>query len=159
MIRNILSSAIALALALAAPRADACGEGQFNMGAGLRYQGYLAPHPATVLIYDDGRTDHSSLYAGLQKAGHHVTVVGDIRDLSAALGAKRYDVLITKLDDIDAVAHGRAETASIPRLLPVAQRTARDASLLQRFPAFVFDGAGLGQYLKAINQLLTAHAP
>src|SRR4051812_6793450 len=85
---------LALVLALASSPASACGEGQFNMGQGLRYQGYLAPHPATVLVYDAAASDHEALYAGLQKAGHKVTVVGSADAMSQALHERRYDVVI-----------------------------------------------------------------
>jgi len=37
----------ALAIAVSTLPVQACGEGQFNMGQGMRYQGYLAPRPAT----------------------------------------------------------------------------------------------------------------
>ena len=48
---------------------SACGEGQFNMGQGLRYQGYLAPHPATVLVYDDGAATARRCMPGCRKPG------------------------------------------------------------------------------------------
>jgi hypothetical protein len=44
-------SALVAALSIGqSPAASACGEGQFNMGQGLKYQAYLAPRPATVLV-------------------------------------------------------------------------------------------------------------
>jgi CheY-like chemotaxis protein len=149
----------ALGLLLATP-AHACGEGQFNMGQGLRYQGYLAPRPATVLIYDDGAVapERKALYAGLQRAGHHVTVVRDAGSLSRALDATRYDVVISDLADADAIATRGAQAAARPPLLPVVERSARNQPALRRFHAFLLDGASLGQYLKAINQLLAVRA-
>lgn len=149
--------ALASALALPASPSQACGEGQFNMGQGLRYQGYLAPRPATVLVLDDGTMEpqRKALYAGLQKAGHRVTVVSDAAALSQALGEKRYDVIIASFADVDAVAARAAGASTQPRVLPVVQRNARNEPALRRFPLFVLDGASLGQYLKVINQALS----
>jgi hypothetical protein len=74
-----------LVLATATP-VWACGEGRFNTGGGLSNQGYLAPRPATVLILDEAAdAKDEALYAGLQRAGHKVTVVHDSAALDAAL--------------------------------------------------------------------------
>lgn len=158
MNKSILTTlALAGALALPAAPSQACGEGQFNMGQGLRYQNYLAPRPATVLVYDDGTKEpqRKALYAGLQKAGHRVTVVNDADALSRALDEKRYDVIIASFADVDAVATRAAATSAQPRVLPVVQRTARNEPSLRRFPLYLLDGASLGQYLKVINQALS----
>jgi CheY-like chemotaxis protein len=150
---------LALVLVLASSPASACGEGQFNMGQGLRYQGYLAPQPATVLVYDDGAADHKALYAGLQKAGHKVTVVGNATAMSQALQQHHYDVVISDLDDSDAVQALTASASAKTHLLPVVARNRRNAPETRRFRLFVLDGASLGQYLKAINQLVSVRAP
>lgn len=141
-------------LALVQRPAQACGEGTFNMGQGLRYQGYLAPRPATVLVYDDGAADRKVLYAGLQKAGHKVTVVGDADALSQALRERRFDVVIADFADATMV-ESSASTSAKPRLLPVVERSRRNApEVRSRFNLFLLDGASLGQYLKSIDQLV-----
>jgi ABC-type amino acid transport substrate-binding protein len=156
----IATAAIAFAIALACQPARACGEGQFNMGQGLRYQGYLAPHPATVLVYDDGAGDRRALYAGLQKAGHKVTVVGSADAMSQALQAGRYDVVIADFDDAAALQTRASGTSPKPGVLPVVARSRRNApEVSSRFKLFLLDGASLGQYLKGINQLLSMRAP
>lgn len=159
MNRITATAALGFALALACSPASACGEGQFNMGQGLRYQGYLAPHPATVLVYDDGASDRKALYAGLQKAGHKITVVGTADAMSQALQAGRYDVVIADFDDAAAL-QSRAGTSVKPGVLPVVARNRRNApEVSSRFKLFLLDGASLGQYLKGINQLLSLRAP
>lgn len=156
----LATATLASALALAALPAHACGEGQFNMGQGLRYQGYLAPHPATVLVYDDGATDRKALYAGLQKAGHKVTVVGTAGAMSQALQAGRFDVVIADFDAAAALQSRAANTSAKPSVLPVVARNRRNAPELQgQFKLFLLDGASLGQYLKVINQLLSVRMP
>jgi ABC-type amino acid transport substrate-binding protein len=125
------------------------------MGQGLRYQGYLAPRPASVLVYDDGASNRKALYAGLQKAGHKVTVVGTADAMSQALQAGRYDVVIADFDDAAAL-QSRAGTSAKPGVLPVVARNRRNApEVSSRFKLFLLDGASLGQYLKGINQLLS----
>jgi len=159
MNRLIATAALGFSLALAWSPASACGEGQFNMGQGLRYQGYLAPHPATVLVYDEAAGDHTALYAGLRKAGHKVTVVGTAEAMSQALQAGRYDVVIADFDDATAW-QARAGTGARPGVLPVVARNRRNApEVSSRFKLFLVDGASLGQYLKGINQLLSLRMP
>jgi hypothetical protein len=155
----LTATALALSLALVSPFANACGEGQFNMGQGLRYQGYLAPHPATVLVYDQAASDRKALYTGLQKAGHKVTVVGTSDAMSQALRIGRYDVVIADFDDAAAL-QSRAGASAKPGVLPVVARNRRNApEVSSRFKLFLVDGASLGQYLKGINQLLSLRMP
>ena len=88
--------ATALAAAFAVP-AQACGEGIFSLGDALRYDGYLAPRPASVLVYEpdaDATEDRIAVYRGLARAGHRVTVVTDAGQLGDAQlpcrGDRRY---------------------------------------------------------------------
>ncbi len=155
----VLSSALAL---LPAPSL-ACGEGAFNTGKGLAYQGYLAPRPATVLIYSaPGSTtssaDRDALYAGLKKAGHTLTVVSDADGLTSALHDHHFDVVITSLDTADALNAATASAADKPHLLPVAARSERDSpELHSRYKEFLVDGASLGLYLKTINSMVATN--
>ena len=168
MNRNTLACITLLgALALAPAAVVACGEGAFNAGKGLPYQGYLAPRPAVVLIYANPdptatASDRGALYAGLQKAGHKLTVVTDAGALATALREKHYDVVITAFDAVDAVAVATADAGNVsgqPTLLPVVNRSDRNSPQLRnRFAAFLVDGASLGQYLKMIGKALPTPA-
>lgn len=159
--RSIVAvAALSGVLLAAAPSTSlACGEGQFNMGQGMRYQGYLAPRPATVLVFDDpagggDAAERMKLYQGLERAGHHVTVVNSASGIAGALSAKRFDVVIADFAQVDAVR--ATGGAAQPLVLPVVERRARNApELRSRFPLFLVDGASLGQYLKVINQAVT----
>lgn len=154
----VISALLATALASAPVPVHACGEGQFNMGQGMRYQGYLAPRPATVLVYADPGTAGDArqtrqLYQGLEQAGHRVTVVTDDAALAKAMATKRYDVVIASFAQVDAVESTVGAASSKPLVLPVVSRSARNAPALRdRFALFLLDGASLGQYLKVINQ-------
>ena len=152
---RITIATLACILLAGAPAATlACGEGQFNMGQGMRYQGYLAPRPATVLVYSDpaaggDAADRAKLYKGLQMAGHRVTVVTDHAALAEAMSGKRYDIVIADFSQVGAVEAGAGQAT----VLPVVARTKRNApELRSHFPLFLVDGASLGQYLKVINQ-------
>lgn len=160
MNRRLLPTAILLPLlALTAPTpGQACGEGLFHMGDGLRFQGYLAPRPATVLVFDDDRAppeERIAVYRGLVQAGHRLTVAHDADEVTQAMTERQFDVVIAGFDAIDAVAAAKPASANEPRWLPVVERSQRDApGLRQRFDQVVFDGASLGQYLRRINSLM-----
>lgn len=157
MNRTLATTAF-LATLLCAPSAQACGEGAFNMGQGLSYQGYLAPRPATILVYDDGTSPkRQKLYGNLTRAGHKLTVVKDADALAAALRARRFDVAIAGFAQVATLDSLARQSARPLPLLPVVPRDARnEPQLRQRFKLFVLDGASIGQYLKAIHQLLPA---
>ena len=91
-----LVSSLVLTLVLAASQpALACGEGLFNMGGGLRYQGYLAPRPATVLVYDVERApaaDRMTVYRGLVRAGHNLTIAHSPDELAHSMGQRSLEV-------------------------------------------------------------------
>jgi hypothetical protein len=134
-VRTALIALAVVACFAPSPQASACSEGLFNSGKGLAFQGYLAPRPALVLIYSPSPSAQGDDAAGL----------------AAALAANHYDVVITGLEDVDAVA----ASASGPRVLPVVARAQRSSPQVRdRFAVFVVDGASLGQYLRGINRLL-----
>ena len=134
----------------------ACGEGLFNMGQGLRYQGYLAPRPAAVLVYDVERApaeERIAVYRGLVRAGHRLTIAHDPGELALALRQQPYDVVIAGYGNVDMVAASTSIATSTAKLLPVVARSQRNAPAVQsRFALFLLDGASLGQHLKRIDQ-------
>ena len=145
---------LAVALVVAQSTAFGCGENQFNMGQGLQYRGYLAPRPATVLVFDDGAADRKALYSGLARAGHKVTLVASSDAAARALTGQKFDVVIADFSDVDAVSTSTSGAVSV---LPVVDRASRNQpDLRQRFAHFLLDGASLGQYLKSIDQVIKA---
>lgn len=151
-----LLGAMLLVAVLTPQRGYACGEGLYTMGEGSRHRGYLAPRPATVLIYNDQGTVPEAtraVYRGLARAGHRLEVARNPEQLAAALRAHRYDVVIADYDQIGNIGR-QAEPAAKASLLPIlsdAQRDARDWR--QRFRYSLTQGASLGQYLKLIDRL------
>lgn len=148
---------IAAALGAACP-AFACGEGVFHMGDGLRYQGYLAPRPATVLVFDDNRTPRAekvAFYRGLVQAGHRLSIAHSADELAQAMQQRRYDVVIADFSELGVVGAAAPSAPRTPKLLPVVQRNQQHApGLRSRFEVFALEGASVGQYLKLINRLM-----
>ena len=157
-----LASMLLIGALLAPAGAMACGEGQFNMGQGLRYQAYLAPRPATVLVYSgrgESVASREALIKGLRASGHTVTAVTDANAMADALRSQHFDVLIADYADIDVAASSAQAASAPPALLPVIDRQVRNApDFKQRFVNYVLNGASLGQYLKSINSVLPAVA-
>jgi hypothetical protein len=155
MKRPLAQSVLTAILILGPSLALACGELRFNAGKGLAFQSYLTPRPADVLILSSA-TGADTFPAGLERAGHRVTVVPDVAAMQAALADMRFDVVIASYDSSDAVTASVANgSGSLTKLLPVVARSARNSSAVRdRFEQFVVDGASLGQYLTVINRLL-----
>ena len=155
--RTLLLVPILAVAALVAAPASACGEGIFSMGEGLRYDGYLAPRPATVLVYEpdgDATPERIAVYRGLARAGHKVTVVTDNEHLPKALARQAFDIVIT--DDRHAqdlaIATGLSADAGARQLLVVPNKPARAGAGAGK--AFVRATASLGTWLGALNRLM-----
>ena len=155
--RTTLLVPILVVAALAATPASACGEGIFSMGEGLRYDGYLAPRPATVLVYEpdgDASPERISVYRGLARAGHKVTVVTDRELLPKALARQAFDIVIA--DDRHApdlaIATGLSSDAGARQLLVVPNKPAGRGPSAGK--AFVRATASLGTWLGALNRLM-----
>jgi hypothetical protein len=155
--RTNLLVPILVVAAFAASPASACGEGIFSMGEGLRYDGYLAPRPATVLVYEpdgDATPERIAVYRGLARAGHKVTVVTDSEKLPAALARATFDIVVT--DDRHAqdlaLATGLSNDVGARQLLVVPNKPAKGGPTAGK--AFVRGTASLGTWLGALNRLM-----
>ena len=153
---TLLVPILVVAAFIAAP-AHACGEGIFSMGEGLRYDGYLAPRPATVLVYEpdgDASPERIAVYRGLARAGHKVTVVTDREMLPKALERQKFDIVIS--DDRHApdlaIATGLSSDAGARQLLVVQNKPAKAGAGAGK--AFVRATASLGTWLGALNRLM-----
>ncbi|MEO6065922.1 MAG: hypothetical protein ABIP49_09120 [Lysobacterales bacterium] len=161
MKKPLISTLVTGVLLVAAADAFACGETLFRTGQGMRYNSYAAPRPATVLIYSDATSatakNERELRQGLEKAGHRVTVVSNAEGWSTATGARPFDVVIADLAEIDALTESMASASAKPDFLPVVTRSdGTERELRARFAWCVREGAGVGQYLKAINKVMEA---
>lgn len=153
---TLLVPILAVAIFAAAP-AFSCGEGIFSMGDGLRYDGYLAPRPATVLVYEpdsDATPERIAVYRGLARAGHKVTVVTDREKLPEALAGQAFDIVISDdryAQDL-ATATAASNESGARQLLVVANKPARGGPSAGK--ASVRGTASLGTWLGALNGLM-----
>lgn len=156
MRKSLLVPILAVAV-FAAAQASACGEGIFSMGDGLRYDGYMAPRPATVLIYEpdgDATPERIAIYRGLARAGHKVTLVSGSQYLTQALAGQTFDIVITDNQNAQALAlaTGLSNTAVARQLVVVSNKP--DRGSVSSGPAFVRGSASLGTWLGALNGLM-----
>ena len=134
--------------------AFACGEIMVNAGQGLAFQAWLAHEPADVLVwYRDGSDERA--YAGLEQAGHHLTLVTDETQLAEELARNRYDIVIASFDLVDTVAP-LAASSEPTRFLPIVERSMRrSAAVRDRFDQFLVEGMGVKRYLSIIDRVLS----
>lgn len=138
-------------LALSATQAQACGESMFKSGQAMRYHSFISRHPAQIMIYRPSAEGAvpQQLYSGLERAGHTVTVVTDVRGLARALGAKKFDVIIAAAPDAQVVAAQIDSIQHAPTLLAIADgREAGDARAQLRA------SDGTNAYLKTIEETM-----
>ena len=155
--KKIFSAGIASVLALASVTAQACGDVLFRVGHGMRYDSYVAPHPAAVLLYvraggeNTGR--EAALRKGLEKAGHTVTVKNAGESLAPDAGARPYDVVIADLATIRPLAESAGGAPPKPTFVPVVASSA-EGELRDRYPWWVKEGSNLAKYLHAIDKVM-----
>ena len=154
---TVSTAFLATTLALITFDAGACGESMFHSGQAMRYHTYISRQPANILVYRPGTPDSGSvqkqLYTGLEKAGHHVTVVTGGNALTQALAVRQYDVIIASARDMVVIAAELGKSSREPVLLAVLGRDAgSEAGVSERFPRTLHEGDGLNQYLKVIDQ-------
>ena len=150
----------ALALALTqTPFASACGESSFRSATGMRYHAFITREPANVLIYrpssSNGDDSARRLAAGLQRAGHHITIVADETTMATALIEHHFDVVIASARDMDAISSRLDKSSREPALLAVVGSDGLPAQS-DHLTYTVHESDGLNQYLKSIEQ--TMHA-
>jgi len=115
---------IGLIATLAAASIDlgACGDKFLRVGRSARFRRYAAVHPATILIYNpvnSTRAGIEELKAMLKQAGHKPTAVDSGADVSGALAAAQYDLVIADYADAARIKNDLESAPSRPELLPI----------------------------------------
>jgi hypothetical protein len=109
--------ALLLLVVLALPAlAEPCGDKFLRVGRGARYQrGYVAVHPACILLYADPRSAVApalrELESALRRAGHKPTLVETPAGVVPALTTGHYNIILAGLDDVGLV---QAEARKAP---------------------------------------------
>jgi hypothetical protein len=144
---------LAIALLSGATAVFACGESMFHSDQGMRYHGSTARRPADILLFRPegaGGDSTTQIYAGLQRAGHHVTVVAQEPAAIDALTSRHFDLIIASPTDIDALkAHLNSSTHEPAQLAVIDDANKSDEA---RFPQYVHQSDGVDKYLKSIDR-------
>ena len=144
---------LAFALILGSSAVFACGESMFHADQGMRYHRFITRRPADILLYqpEPALGDlHNQLYAGLQSAGHHLTLVAQEPAAIDALTSKHFDVIIASSRDMDSVtAHLDSSTRKPIQLAVISDGNKSDES---RFPQYVRQSDSVDKYLKSIER-------
>lgn len=158
----LTTTALLLAVAIAASDAQACGEVMYRMGGALHYHAFITRHPAQVLLYDGSAaaerhaatTNDMQLFdKNLQKAGHTVTIVDSPDALGKALATRHYDVIISYAGDLAAIRPQLANISHEPALIPVFSHGDVDA-MRKQYPLAMNENANLNQFLKTIEETM-----
>lgn len=146
---------LAVVLMSGASAVFACGESMFHSDQGMRYHSSTARRPADILLFRPegaGGGSTTQIYAGLQRAGHHVTVVAQEPAAIDALTSRHFDLIIASPSDIDALkAHLNSSTPGPAQLAVIEDSDKSDES---RFPQYVHQSDGVDKYLKSIDRSL-----
>ena len=160
--RILVSLAVLVSLWGDAP-ARACGDKFLIIGKGVRAQRARgAAHHASILIYLDPASEISRSAAGerlahnLKLAGHSVRSLSNREELTPTLSSGRYDIVLTELGDLDALAPivGGAGKA---RLVPVLFDPTEDELLTARkdHPCLMKSGSTKQELEAVIDKVLT----
>ena len=127
--RHILAAvAIAAVTLAAAADLDACGDKFLRVGRSARFRRYAAVHPAAILIYapaDATPAGIKEFEAILKRAGHRPVAVANGADISQALAAAPYDLVIADYSDSSRIREGLRALASRPGLLPILYKPSK----------------------------------
>src|SRR5262245_5035324 len=107
----------------AAAYVDACGDKFLVVGRGVRYTRVrAAAHPASILLYMNptsrvpAAAKDAKLEASLKQAGHKVRTVETAGQLSDALKASKFDLVVADVSDGPSL---EKQVGSGPSLVPV----------------------------------------
>ena len=112
----------AAVVAAASADLDACGDKFLRVGRSARFRRYAAVHPAAILIYapaDSTPAGIKEFEAILARAGHRTVALANGADISRALAAAPYDVVIAGYADSGRIREDLRSVPSHPGLLPI----------------------------------------
>jgi hypothetical protein len=108
---------------------SACGDKFMRVGRSARFRRYAAMYPAAILIYSPVNSTRHGIeeFTGwLKRAGHKPVALDRSADVSAALAASRYDVVIADYLDADRLKADLKSAASHAALLPILNKPDKD---------------------------------
>jgi CheY-like chemotaxis protein len=170
--RRILTAiAVAAVMATATADLDACGDKFLRVGRSARFRRYAAVHPAAILIYapaDSTPAGIKEFEAILKRAGHRTVALANGADVSQALVAAPYDLVIADYSDSNRIREHLRAAASKAGLLPilykpskaVAEQAEREfACLIKPHAMTKYDALAEIDRLMQLRQQATPAAP
>jgi len=155
------SSILIVAICLCAAEAQACGEVMLRSLGTMRYHAFVTRNPADILLYVGDASSNkrppatsARLHAGLERAGHRVSVAQGPGALQQALGSRHYDVIVAFSDDMVSVEGQVAKTEREPALIPVLDSAENERQMRERFPHLVI--GNLKDLLRTIEETMKA---
>lgn len=131
--RATIAALILSLLGLDPASSEGCGDKFQRVGRGARFQrGYMALHPACILLYARPQSPIAKalqdLEPALKRAGHLPLLVERPEGLGPALKTGHYAVVITDLGEAATIeAQARALAVPVPSVLPVLHRPTPEA--------------------------------
>jgi hypothetical protein len=131
--RSAIAVLILSLLALGPAASEGCGDKFQRVGRGARFQrGYMALHPACILLYARPQSPIAKalkdLEPALKRAGHLPLLVDKPEAIGPALKTGHYAVVMTDLGEVATVeAQARAAAVPAPSVLPVLHRPTAEA--------------------------------
>jgi len=128
-VRRILT-AVAVAAIMTAVTADldACGDKFLRVGRSARFRRYAAVHPAAILIYSPANSTPAGIKefeAILNRAGHKTVALANGANVSQALIAAPYDVVIADYSDSNRIRADLRTAESKAGLLPILYKPSK----------------------------------
>jgi hypothetical protein len=151
---------LVIAMISGAPAVFACAESTIHVTQGMRYHGFTTRRPADILVYQPQAAPgdaNRQIYAGLQRAGHHVTVIAQEPAAIDALSSRHFDVIIAPSIDMDALTAHLNSSARAPAQLPIVG--AGDESAQAHFREYVRPSDSVEKYLKSIERTMRERGP
>src|SRR5262249_24768232 len=128
MRRAFVVVVVTAVMAAASADLDACGDKFLRVGRSARFRRYAAVHPAAILIYapaDSTPAGIKEFEAILKRAGHRPVALPNGADVSQALAATPFDVVIADYGDSNRIREGLRAVAPRPGLLPILYKPSK----------------------------------
>jgi DNA-binding NtrC family response regulator len=112
-------------VATASAELVACGDKFLRVGRSARFRRYGAAYPASILIYrplDSTKKGIQEFETLLKRAGHRPVTVANGTDVTRALAAGQYDLVIADYSDARRISHDLESVSSRAALLPILHK-------------------------------------
>lgn len=138
---------------------SACGDKLLLLSRGLRFERSVAAHPASILMFVRPNSRTASIAAdsqtALEQAGHKIRTIQNIDQVSDALSATAYDLLLADMEDIPAIEQRISATSSTPVLVPIVYKGWKQDSGPAMQHAYITVRPGkVSNYVSAIDKAM-----